>query len=811
MKKMKSLISGILLAALVALCLAGLPALRLEAKAVTVLSGTCGDNVTWTLDDAGTLTISGYGAIKDSSTTPWYGQHEAIKSVVIQEGVTAIGDSAFSGCTALASVSIPASVKSIGKYAFQGCAALASVIIPEGVESIGRSAFSGCTALTHVTVPNSVNAIGRYAFMQCPNLQYNTYDNAQYLGNSENPYLALANTVSDSITSCTIHPKAKLICPDAFNYCKNLTSITVPENIEVIGGDAFIGCSSLESITLPFVGDSRKTSLDTYQYALGYVFGSSSYTGCIPTTQEQRPYSTTYYIPTSLKSVTVTGGNILYGAFSGCSHITSVTLPENLSAIEKSAFIGCSGLTSITLPATVESIGDTAFARCTALKNIYFDGSAPEIGANAFQNVTATAYYKADATWTEAVMQNYGGDITWVARELAYTLSADGTYYIVSGIGTCTDTDLVIPATYKDLPVKEIGASAFRDNTAITSVTIPEGVKTIGNYAFSGCTGLTSLTLPNSLQIIGQSAFYKCSGLASVSIPNNVESIGYHAFYNCPKLTYTVYDNAKYLGNAENPYLVLVQATSEAISSCAVHPDTRILYSEAFFCCAQLTELTVPKGVVEVSPYLFDASGVKKVFFDGSAPSFAKNAFSGVSAAAYYYPDSSWTGEVMQNYGGAITWTPMGSDVKLSVTSFGAASDAVTVQLIPSGETEAAYTLTTADSPANSGVWTLSGVKPGAYTVTLSKKNHVTRTYTLTVEDAEASLEAQLWLLGDVTGDGLVNFSDYSKVLSQAKNPNAGALEGYALACADVTADGMVNFSDYAKVLSQAKGNPALW
>lgn len=937
MKKIKAIISGILLAVLVAVCLASLPALRLEAKAATVLSGSCGDNVTWTLDDAGTLTISGYGAIKDSSTTPWYGQHEAIKSVVIQEGVTAIGESAFSGCTALESVSIPASVKSIGKHAFQGCAALASVVIPEGVTSIGYSAFYGCAALTHVTVPNSVNDIGSYAFMQCPNLQYNTYDNAQYLGNSENPYRVLADTVSDAITSCTIHPKAKLIYPDAFGYCTKLTSITVPENIEVIGRNAFIGCSSLESITLPFIGDSRKTSLDTYQYTLGYIFGNSSYTGCIPTVQEQLPYSTTYYIPASLKSVTVTGGNILYGAFSGCSHLTSVTLPENLSAIEKSAFRGCSGLTEITIPDSVERIGDTAFYYCTKLKNITFEGSAPSFGDNSFQGVTATVYYSPDDSWTEAVMQDYGGDITWVAQYkesqgLRYMLSADHSYYVVIGIGTCTDTQLVIPSVYEGLPVKEIYFIAFAENQNLTSVIIPEGMTRIGEGAFAGCSNLTSVTIPGSVTVIDESAFSQCSGLTSLTIPEGVGVIGESAFYGCRNLTsVTVPKSVTAMGQkvfsrcsgltelqvaAGNSVYhsagncIIETASKTLIQGCKTSQiptdgSVTAIGDKAFSGCTGLTGITIPSGVLSIGSYAFDGcsgltsvtipnsvqsigggafsccyglrsvalpeglksieaalfltcrnltsvtipdgvitianqpfsgcsglteitipgsvqsigthafyncTGLTDIYFDGSAPTMeGDKLFSKVTATAHYYPDDTWTEAVMQNYGGDITWTPMSSDVKLSLTSFGAAADPVTAVFTPSGETEAAYTLTTADSPANFGVWTLSGVKPGTYTVTLWKKNHVKRSYTLTVGDAEASLEAQLWLLGDVNGDGMVNFSDYSKVLSQAKNPTAGILEGYALACADVTADGMVNFSDYAKVLSQAKGNSVLW
>ena len=93
----------------------------------------------------------------------------------------------------------------------------------------------------------------------------------------------------------------------------------------------------------------------------------------------------------------------------------------------------------------------------------------------------------------------------------------------------------------------------------------------------------------------------------------------------------------------------------------------------------------------------------------------------------------------------------------------------------------------------------------------VTKQNHVAQEYELTVTDSAAVLDVVLWLLGDVTGDGLVNFSDYSKVLSQSKSPSSQVLSDYAFLCGDVTADGIINFSDYSKVLSQAKGNHTLW
>ena len=146
-----------------------------------------------------------------------------------------------------------------------------------------------------------------------------------------------------------------------------------------------------------------------------------------------------------------------------------------------------------------------------------------------------------------------------------------------------------------------------------------------------------------------------------------------------------------------------------------------------------------------------------------------------------------------------------------SYQAFGDIEEALTVELIPVGEEEAAYTFTNADAPAASGTWSIEGVAPGIYTVKVTKLNHVTRKYELTVSDSAAVLDVEIWLLGDVTGDGLVNFSDYSKVLSQSKNPASQVLSDYAFLCGDVAADGIINFSDYSKVLSQAKGKHTLW
>ena len=192
--------------------------------------------------------------------------------------------------------------------------------------------------------------------------------------------------------------------------------------------------------------------------------------------------STTYYIPSSLRSVTLTDGNVLYGAFYNCSMLTSVTIPDSVTSIGNYAFSGCSGLTSV--------------------------------------------YYTGDvAGWCGISFGNFS------ANPLSYA----GNLYIDGSLVT----DLVIPDS-----VTSIGDYAFRGCSGLTQITIPDSVTSIGNYAFYNCSGLTSVTIGDSVESIGDGAFYNCSGLTSVTIPDSVTSIGYEAFRGCSGLTSVTIGNS---------------------------------------------------------------------------------------------------------------------------------------------------------------------------------------------------------------------------------------------------------------------------
>ncbi len=369
----------------------------------------------------------------------------SLTNIKIPSSVTSIGYGAFCGCTGLTSIEIPSSVTSIGNLVFWGCTGLTSIEIPNGVTSIGEWVFSYCTGLTSIEIPSSVTSILNNAFEGCEKLEYNEYDNALYLGNTDNPYVALIKPKSKEIATCDIH-----------------------ENCKVILYNAFSGCSSLESIALPFVGDKPHTATDTYQYPFGYIFGTDSYAGGTATKQYYYGSSTssttfaTYYIPSSLNSVKITGSSYIpYGAFRGCTGLTSITIPSSVTSIGGYAFYGCTGLTSIEIPSSVTSIGDMAFNKCLGLTSIELPSSVTSIGYGAFSNCTGL-------------------------------------------------TSIEIPSS-----VTSIGKYAFYSCSGLTSIEIPSSVTSIGDYAFQGCSGLTSVVIPSSVTSIGDYAFQGCRLLRS--------------------------------------------------------------------------------------------------------------------------------------------------------------------------------------------------------------------------------------------------------------------------------------------------------
>ena len=318
-----------------------------------VAQGTCGENLTWVLDEEGTLTISGEGAMDDYgyNSAPWNEYRTSIKSLILSDGLTTIGNSAFYNCYSLTGdLIIPDSVISIGDNAFYKTRFKGSLTIPDGVISIGSYAFYNCTDFTgSLTIPDSLQEIGNSAFEACYN----------FTGSL---------TIPDSVT---------IISSSAFQDCRGFTgTLTIGSSVRTIGSKAFYGCTGFTgSLTIP----DSVTWIDSraFRFCSGFdgdliigesvsTIGVQAFEGC-----------------SGFKSIEFKGNSlqkIMSGAFNQCSGFEGkLEFPSSVTTIEYYAFTDCSGLEGeLTFPNKVKEVGYRAFDGWTDLTTATFEGKAPE-------------------------------------------------------------------------------------------------------------------------------------------------------------------------------------------------------------------------------------------------------------------------------------------------------------------------------------------------------------------------------------------------------------------------------------------------
>ena len=258
----------------------------------------------------------------------------------------------------------------------------------------------------------------------------------------------------------------------------------------------------LAMILLPLVASADAVKINGIYYNLitkikeaKVVSNPNKYTRSV-VIPEKVTYENVEYLVTSIG----------ISAFSSCSGLTSITIPNSVTSIGERAFSGCSGLTSVTIPNSVTSIGNETFRDCSGLTSVTIPNSVTSIGKQAFSGCSG---------------------LTSITIPNSVTSIGDWAFYNCSGL-----TSITIPNS-----VTSIGVSAFEYCSGLTSVTIPNSVTSIGEHAFFVCSGLTSITIPNSVTSIGEAAFANCSGLTSITIPNSVTSIGSYAFASCFGLT----------------------------------------------------------------------------------------------------------------------------------------------------------------------------------------------------------------------------------------------------------------------------------
>ena len=583
-------------------------------------SGTCGEDVTWTLDSEGVFIISGTGKMDNYNWTdvsPWYSRRADIVSVIVEDGVTNIGERAFYECSELKNVQIANSVESIEFGAFSDCGNLTSIDMGSGMVSIAGCAFEKCSSLVNIEIPDGVTSIEDDLFYSCSSL--------------ENV------SIPEGVTS---------IGNSVFENCSSLESIEIPESVVNIGSFAFENCSSLKNIHIP----EGVTSINP-----------GTFQGC-----------------SNLVSVNIpeNSDEIDAYAFRNCSSLASIEIPANVTIIGEGSFQNCSSLTSVEIPANVMRIENKAFGGCSNLNAIKFMGSAAQIKEDSFEDVIATvAYPENESSWKEEVRKDYGGTLTWepyiadftvdsgsCGENVNWTLDKSGQLRI-SGTGAMMDytnenecpwysyRGKIVSVVIEE-GVTSIGNYAFYSLYNLTELNIPDSIVSIGSYAVSACRELTNITIPDGVTTIGESAFSSCNQLTSIEIPNSVTSIERGAFNACMSLTdISIPDSVTKLEE-------YVFSTCTSLTNIRIPDSVTDIGSYAFYDCRSLESIVIPSEVNTMGRSIFSGcSSLKKITFKGHAPTSAWFAFDGLTTTAYYpSDDSSWTEEAKNNFDGTITW-----------------------------------------------------------------------------------------------------------------------------------------------------------
>ncbi len=594
-------------------------------------------------------TIPSY--IKEIEWSAFYGCKELTK-ITLPESLTTIGSFAFCGCSNLSEICLPESLIRIGAFAFGGCDKVTSLIIPSNVKSMGDGAFSDCSNLVTVVInensqlSNSADSI----FSNCFKLLeiYNLSNLNISLGSEDYGRIGYwAKIIHSSIQEPSIITRVddflfmtyrdvnylvgylgnntNLILPDSYNEStyeiynyafygnENLQNLTISGGVSAIGNSAFADCYNLSHINI-------KEGVT--------VIGSNAFASCI-----------------RIKSIDIPNSvqRIERAAFGSCIALSTLNFSKNgsLTHIGESAFSGCSSLTSVTIPQSITELGYKAFSNDNLVEvynlsniTISYGDVCSDYGYIGFDSILII-HNQEDST----SIMNKVGDFVFFTH--------DGTNYLLKYLGA--EANLTLPDGYNSQPyqiydfafygndaiveltipkgITSIGNNAFRHCSNLISVILSEDVQSIGNNAFSDCYNLTSVVLSEGLKEIGDLAFMECSKLEQINIPNSLVTVGYRAFHGCNKIR-SIYKNCIYVGNNNNPYLVLTESLYK-LKSYIIHNDTKLIAdkafysndnlqeiilsdnlvcigSEAFWLCHNLTSITIPEKVSYVDKDAFD-------------------------------------------------------------------------------------------------------------------------------------------------------------------------------------------------------------
>ena len=612
------------------------------------LSGDCGaegDNVKWTYDGNGTLTITGTGAMANFnySTQPWRSVREKIKTAVVQEGVTGIGKYTFYGCEKMEQVTLPEGIEVIGSCAFDNCESLKAISIPATVTKIESDAFDDCGSLKTLLIPASVTKIESGALDNLENLVSIDVaeDNQNYCAKdgvlfTKDMKKLFCYPPQKADSAYVIPDGVNEIMSHAFNYCVNLTEITIPEGVETIGMYVFYHCSSLKELEIP---DSvKRISVNTFDYCSSltqFKVGSgnekfSSADGVLFSKDqtklircpEAKP-DTAYTIPDSVTAL----DNY---AFYYCGNLKEITIPESVTSFGNYAF-AYSGLQSVKLPAGVEKLPGNLFSYCSALTAAVLPEGLTELGKYTF--------YYCSALEEVTIPEN----VTVIDNDVFYNC--------------CALKEITIPEN-----VTAINDYAFYNCSSLTEVTVPASVATIGRYAFSGCEKMDVIRILNpecaiddsSSTIPARTAIYGCADSTaqayaekynrtfatfeeaaaggSGTCGSNGDNVQWEFDGSSATLTITgtgpmaYYSTEEYSTSQDTPW----RRFKKDIQHVVIGDGVTTIGAGAFRQCANLTDISIPESVTEIGSAVFaDCTGLKTVTIPAHVTELSEGAFGG--------------------------------------------------------------------------------------------------------------------------------------------------------------------------------------
>ncbi len=659
------------------------------------------------------------------------------------------------------------------------------VVVEDGITAIAPGAFGFVPNLTEVTIAGSVVQIGQQAFYGCGLLE--------------------AVELSEGL---------KVIDPSAFANDIRLEQLRIPATVSFIGEYAFAGCPALNDITFqsgtPYLSTNAlqdsganagtitvhypsnhptwytevRENMGNYGAVdiewVGYELDSWPMAGhfgkfvswtltedgtmTVSGSGEMFDYNFGYPPPQFLyglpdaKEIIIEEGVTTVGmmAFMGCSEVSQVQLPSSLVSIKIGAFATMTKLTTVTIPAGVTQLEEQIFNGCTGLTEVIFLGDAPAFRDSTFDGNTFTAVYPAgNDTWTADVMQQYGGTITWVMAEPVVIDSGsmeNGDQWTFDSEGTLT----IEPGETQPLAPQ---SRIWQSQTAAI-----------------GSASLTTRAVET--QVPWQT--YK-GDIQKVVVISGVTEVVENAFSGCDKL-----------------------------EEVELAPTVTTIGAAAFQDCTALTQVTIPENVQTIESQAFSGcQALENVEFQGDAPETGSDVFAGVSqdtTITYPQDNATWTEDKKETVSGGTVAVVPGMKLSGTVTTYHNDADSVTIELLDS-EGAVVYSQTVFGNQAD---YTITGVHASTYTLRISKQNHVTRSYALTVEQSNLIVDGTVYLKGDLNYDGNVDVGDYSTLLGYVKNSDAINTD-YKRLCADLNGDGTINVGDYSTLLGHVKGTMSLW